>query len=89
MITAGHGRQGYRTQRPAPQILLVDGFTAADWTIHRDNGSAILTVRLYDRPLSPDDVAAVTMEAQALLRFLDPGAEHREVLLLGRPPRAT
>ncbi|MBF6205132.1 AlkZ family DNA glycosylase [Streptomyces gardneri] len=89
VITDGHGRQGFRTQRPAPQILLVDGFTAADWMIHRDNGSAILTVRLYDRPLSPDDVAAVTMEAQALLRFLDPGAEHREVLLLGRPPRAT
>ncbi|MEU7769527.1 winged helix DNA-binding domain-containing protein [Nocardia sp. NPDC049190] len=81
LITDEHGRQGYRTQRPAPQILLVDGFTAGDWTINRDNGSATITIRLYNRPSSLEDAATITEEAHALLAFADPDAETRNVLL--------
>ncbi|MDQ4213030.1 winged helix DNA-binding domain-containing protein [Microbacterium capsulatum] len=80
VITDAHGQQGYRTQRPAPQILLVDGFTAADWTITREGDAATLTVRPYDRPFGTRDAAAVAEEGQALLAFTDPDAERREVV---------
>ncbi|MEU0545602.1 winged helix DNA-binding domain-containing protein [Nocardia sp. NPDC005978] len=81
VITDEHGRQGYRTRRPAPQILLVDGFTAGDWTIDRDNGSVTLTIRLFDRPFTTSDAAAVTDEAYALLAFTDPGATVHKVVI--------
>ncbi|NKY55045.1 winged helix DNA-binding domain-containing protein [Nocardia flavorosea] len=83
VITDEYNRQGYRTQRPAPQILLVDGFTAADWTITRDAGTAILTIRPYDGPFTAEDAAAVTEEAHELLAFTDPGARARDVVLDG------
>jgi len=78
VITDEHGRQGYRTQRPAPQILLVDGFTAGDWTVGRDADEATLTIRTY-QPLN--DAGAVVDEAEALLAFLHPDAGSRKVLL--------
>lgn len=86
VITEEHGEQGYRTQRPVPQILLVDGFTAGDWTINRDNGSATITIRPYSRPFSTHDAAAVTEEAHALLTFTDPDIETRNVVLDGPRP---
>ncbi|MDR2999278.1 MAG: winged helix DNA-binding domain-containing protein [Microbacterium sp.] len=86
VITEQHGRQGYRTQRPAPQILLVDGFTAGDWTVARDADSATLTVRPYDRPLSDSDTDAVAEEGSTLLAFTDPDAPTRTVVL-GEPHR--
>ncbi|MGZ0151484.1 winged helix DNA-binding domain-containing protein [Kribbella sp. WER1] len=78
VITDDHGRQGYRTQRPAPQILLVDGFTAGDWTVGRTADEATLTIRTY-RPLT--DADAVRAEAEALLAFLHPDAGSRKVLV--------
>ncbi|MEV6232685.1 winged helix DNA-binding domain-containing protein [Saccharopolyspora shandongensis] len=81
VITDEHGKQGYRTQRPAPQILLVDGFTAGDWTINRNTGSATITIRPYDRPFTTHDAEAVTEEAHALLAFTDPDTETRNVIL--------
>ncbi|GAA1587441.1 MULTISPECIES: winged helix DNA-binding domain-containing protein [Kribbella] len=78
VITDEHGRQGYRTQRPAPQILLVDGFTAGDWTVGRTADEATLTIRTY-QPLI--DADAVAEEADALLAFLHPDAGSRKVLL--------
>ncbi|NUS94898.1 MAG: winged helix DNA-binding domain-containing protein, partial [Nocardia sp.] len=80
VITEAYGRQGYRTQRPAPQILLVDGFTAGDWTVDRVGASVTITVRPYDRPLTADDSEAVAAEASALLGFTDPGAEIVDVV---------
>ncbi|HZX07651.1 winged helix DNA-binding domain-containing protein [Kribbella sp.] len=78
VITDDHGRQGYRTQRPAPQILLVDGFTAGDWTVSRDADEVTLVVRSY-QPLTEAD--AVFAEAEALLAFLHPDAGTRKVFL--------
>ncbi|WP_327148441.1 winged helix DNA-binding domain-containing protein [Nocardia sp. NBC_01329] len=80
VITEAHGRQGYRTQRPAPQILLVDGFTAGDWTVDRTGASVTITVRPYDRPLSAGDTEAVAAEASALLGVIAPGAESADIV---------
>ncbi|MFI1461932.1 winged helix DNA-binding domain-containing protein [Nocardia carnea] len=83
VITDEYSRQGYRTQRPAPQILLLDGFTAGDWTITRGTGTATITIRPYGRPFTAEDAAAVTEEAHGLLAFTDPGAETCDVVLDG------
>jgi hypothetical protein len=76
VITDDHGR--HRTQRPVPQILLVDGFTAGDWTVEREADEATLTIRTYQ---SLTDPGAVGKEAEALLAFLHPDAGTRKVLL--------
>jgi Winged helix DNA-binding domain len=76
VITDDHGR--HRTQRPVPQILLVDGFTAGDWTVGRAADEATLTIRTY-RSLT--DADAVVEEAEALLAFLHPDVGTRKVLL--------
>ncbi|MFG1911774.1 winged helix DNA-binding domain-containing protein [Kribbella sp. NPDC048928] len=76
VITDDHAR--HRTQRTVPQILLVDGFTAGDWTVGRDADEATLTIRTYQ---SLTDPGAVVKEAEALLAFLHPDAGTRKVLL--------
>lgn len=80
VITDEYGKQGYRTQRPAPQILLLDGFTAGDWVITRDTGSVTITIHPYARPFTTEDAAAVTEEADVLLAFTDPGARARNIV---------
>ncbi|MGW4126347.1 winged helix DNA-binding domain-containing protein [Nocardia sp. NPDC004711] len=74
VITDDHTRLNYRAQRPTPQLLLVDGFTAADWTITRGTDTATVTIRPFRRPFAPDDTAAITAEAGRLLEFTDPTA---------------
>jgi hypothetical protein len=54
---------------PVPGAVLVDGFTAAHWTLTRDPESATLSVHPY-RPLSGDEVAAVRAEAERVLDFM-------------------
>ncbi|MFE6734947.1 winged helix DNA-binding domain-containing protein [Microbacterium sp. NPDC057650] len=80
VITETCGRQSYRAQRPTPQILLVDGFTAGDWTITRDAESATLTVRPHDRPFASADADAIAAEGRALLAFSDPDSPTRDVV---------
>lgn len=78
----------YRQQRPAPQLLLLDGFTAADWTVDEGEDAATLTVRPYDA-FADHDAAAIITEGMSLLRFLAPGAASHEVVFRERPiPRA-
>lgn len=79
VITDAHGHSNYRTQRTIPQILLVDGFTAGDWSIERIRDAATLTVRPYGRPFDSTDAEQIAAEGQALLEFTDPGAGTREV----------
>lgn len=79
VITGGHGHSNYRAQRTIPQILLVDGFTAGDWSIERTRDAATLTVRPYDRPFPAADAAQIAAEGRALLAFTDPDASTREV----------
>ena len=78
----------HRQQRPAPQLLLLDGFTAADWTVDEGEDAATLTVRPYDA-FADHDAAAIITEGMSLLRFLAPGAASHEVVFRERPiPRA-
>jgi hypothetical protein len=64
---------------PVPRPVLVDGVTAAAWTVAktggRKDGAAILTVRTF-LPLSAADRDAVTAEGLDLLGFLEPEATH-------------
>ena len=74
----------HRQQRPAPQLLLVDGFTAADWTVDEGEDAATLTVRPYDA-FGDDDAAAIVTEGMSLLRFLAPNAASHEVVFREHP----
>ena len=58
--------------------FLVDGFVRGLWRIERTRGRAVLTCRPV-RNLSRTEAAAVSEEASALLRFLAPDAERRDV----------
>ncbi|MFE3257564.1 winged helix DNA-binding domain-containing protein [Nocardia sp. NPDC059229] len=80
VITDDHARLNYRAQRPTPQLLLVDGFTAADWTITRDADTATMTIRPFRRPFAASDTATITDEATRLLAFTDPAATSRTVV---------
>lgn len=66
--------QGYTTDgNRQPSSVLVDGFVAGTWTVHRTSGAVALEVRLF-RP-HPDHVQAeITAEGTSLLSFLHPGA---------------
>ncbi|WP_232667904.1 winged helix DNA-binding domain-containing protein [Pseudonocardia sp. TRM90224] len=58
-------------QSPQPAAVLVDGTTAAHWTLERDRATATLTVRPH-RPLTGDETDAVASEAAGLLKFVAP-----------------
>ncbi len=60
---------------PVPQPVLVDGVTAAAWTVEKSRGRATLVVRTF-LPLSAADRDAMTVEGLDLLAFLEPGAVH-------------
>jgi hypothetical protein len=53
---------------PVPGAVLVDGFTAAHWTLARDRGTATLSVHAH-RLLTDDESAEVRAEAQRVLEF--------------------
>lgn len=79
VTTGTYWRPDYRKRRPAPQYVLVDGFTAGDWVVGVGQTGARLTVHPYGRPFADGDAAAITSEGLSLLRFLAPGAEAHEV----------
>ncbi|MFI6479407.1 winged helix DNA-binding domain-containing protein [Nonomuraea sp. NPDC050663] len=60
------------------RLILVDGFTAGDWTL--DKGT--LTIHQWE-PFADDDLEAAIVEARKLLAFLAPGDEHEIVTTLG------
>jgi len=64
--------------------LLIDGLFSGSWKIHRSKGKARLEVSLL-RKVSSADVAAVEEEAERLLRFADPDAGHRELVIADDP----
>ncbi|TWF78740.1 winged helix DNA-binding protein [Pseudonocardia hierapolitana] len=61
-----------RRSGPVPGAVLVDGFTAAHWTLTRDRDGATLEVHPH-RPLTPDEAAAVEAEATGVLAFMTAG----------------
>jgi hypothetical protein len=60
---------------PVPRLVLVDGFTAATWTLDTTRDMATLRVRPF-APLSASDRDALTVEGGDLLDFLAPTARH-------------
>jgi len=61
---------------PMPRAVLLDGFTAATWTIDADRDAATLTVHPL-RTLSVTERVMMITEGESLLAFLAPGAgEH-------------
>lgn len=60
---------------PVPGAVLVDGFTAAHWTLEQDREQARVTVHLH-RPVAPAEVEAITDEAGRLLVFAAPNTVH-------------
>ncbi|MCK2212626.1 winged helix DNA-binding domain-containing protein [Actinomadura sp. ATCC 31491] len=64
-----------------PRAVLVDGFTAADWTYRSANGLATLNVHQW-QPLTAAEREEVEREAMALLGFLTPDDKH-EVAFFG------
>jgi hypothetical protein len=61
-----------RRNGPVPGAVLVDGFTAAHWTLTRDREGATLEVHPH-RPLRRDEAAAVEAEATGVLAFMTAG----------------
>ena len=63
--------------------LLVDGSAGGTWTIARQDGSRVLTIRAIE-PMPDSDRDEVAAEALRLLEFLFPESDRREVAF-GRP----
>jgi Winged helix DNA-binding domain len=60
--------------------ILVGGLVHGQWDIARGRGTATLTVTPF-RPLSKRDASALTAEGRRLLRFAEPAARSREVVI--------
>jgi hypothetical protein len=61
-----------------PAAFLVDGFVAGLWSVERTKKAATLAIEPFAR-LAKETRAALEEEADALLRFIDPDVERRDV----------
>ncbi|MET7460760.1 winged helix DNA-binding domain-containing protein [Nonomuraea sp. NPDC005501] len=71
---------GFMGTNVMPRLILVDGFTAGDWTVTRARGVSTLTLHRWEPSASFDEAEA---EARRLLEFLAPGDEHRTAVTDG------
>jgi hypothetical protein len=60
---------------PVPGAVLVDGITAAHWTLEQNRETARVTVHLH-RPVTSAETDAITAEAGRLLAFAAPDTVH-------------
>jgi hypothetical protein len=72
-------------QRPLPlngqvRAFLVDGFVAGFWKMAVEKDVATLTLEPF-RPLTKKEIAALTVEGKALMKFAEPGAKPGDVRL--------
>lgn len=75
VVTDGLRQQNFDPHGPVPRLVLLDGFTAATWTLAEAQGTATVTVHPF-APLSVSDRDALTAEGGGLLNFLAPSARH-------------
>jgi hypothetical protein len=75
VITEEYLRQEFDVDGPMPRVVLLDGFSAATWTLATGKGTATLTVHPFAR-LSTADKQALTAEGAGLLTFLAAGSTH-------------
>jgi hypothetical protein len=76
-----------RRNGPVPGAVLVDGFTAAHWTLTHDRDTATLSVRPH-RPLTPDETAEVRAEAERALHFMTSARPSETSTVTVNPPAA-
>ena len=74
VCTAEFRRAFVRRNGPVPGAVLVDGFTAAHWTLTRDRDGTTLEVHPHRR-LTRDEAAAVEAEATEVLAFMAAGQD--------------
>jgi hypothetical protein len=74
VVTDEYRRQTY-PDNVQPSLILIDGFTSADWKITRERDRTTLTIRPFI-PLTAQDSVAITAEGAHLLTFTDPTATH-------------
>jgi Winged helix DNA-binding domain len=79
VITDGYHALNPDPHGPMPRLVLLDGFTAALWTVDVGRSRATLTVYPFAK-LSAKDKSELTAEGDALLAFLAPKAESRDVV---------
>lgn len=75
VVTDSYRAQQFPKHGPVPRLVLLDGFTAAHWTLDTARGAATLTVHPF-APLSAAHREALTLEGGGLLDLLAPGAAH-------------
>lgn len=75
--------RGFTGTNVMPRLILVDGFTAGDWTVTRAKGATTLGIHPW-QPIT--DLQAVEEEGRRLLEFLAPGGRH-EVSVLDGPSK--
>jgi hypothetical protein len=78
VVTDDYRRQTY-PDNVQPSLILLDGFTAADWKITRDRDHAAITIHPFI-PLTAADHAAITAEGARLLTFHAPNDSHEIVV---------
>ncbi|WP_232835290.1 winged helix DNA-binding domain-containing protein [Actinocorallia populi] len=78
---AAHGFTARTGQEP--QVVLVDGFVGATWTLVTKRGTATLTVRPF-RELTATQRDDLYSEAEAMIAFSSPKAKARDIVL--EPP---
>ncbi|MFI6299035.1 winged helix DNA-binding domain-containing protein [Nonomuraea sp. NPDC050790] len=64
------------------RLILVDGFTAGDWTVSGGKGTSTLTIHQW-KPFAPADLREAEEEGARLLEFLAPGERHEIATVLG------
>jgi hypothetical protein len=77
VVTDDYRRQDFPVN-VQPSIALLDGVTAATWTVTRERDTATLTIRPFRR-LSPGDTDAVTEEGARLLAFVAGDARNHAI----------
>ena len=80
IVATAHRSKVYSRNLIVPGTVLVDGMVAATWKVTRKRAAATLAVAPFGR-LERTTVAAIEAEGDALLRFLEPDAENRDVMI--------
>ncbi|MFG1704747.1 winged helix DNA-binding domain-containing protein [Nonomuraea sp. M3C6] len=75
--------QGFVGTNVMPRVILIDGFTAGDWTVTRAKGTSTLGIHQW-RPIPVLEEAE--KEGLRLLEFLAPGDKH-EISVFDRPSK--
>jgi hypothetical protein len=78
VVTDAYREQNFDVHGPAPRLVLLDGFTAATWTLDIQRGTATLVIRPFAKP-SREHADALAAEGAALAAFAAPEADVHDV----------